>query len=551
MSTKRSSAGLDTPSRSSPAVSSALTAPVTPGGVPLVKRTKLENVPGEAVRRTLPLPLHAVKLNGPMLEHQNKNLAVELFTAKRRIAELEAARATVEAERDHVVDCLSLVHRSWNELDADLGALLAGTGAKAGANDTSVSATFEGVFAPAVKFARVVSAAADDEDEADDGDDDEHATDKGTLHSPGGSGTNEQCENLSAQYKKASEGVAAHLKSRKSLSKNLAQTLASQLPSLAAASLAPALMAFAKARDGAAKRKAATEALSVQRRRNAELEEQLALCKFQRDRAKSKILLLRSEKASENTTLPMTPAVSSRAAGGKTPGWIRQEVARVAEADTASSTPGGALSPTATSSATAPAPAAATATDAGQAAELTAEVQRLENEIRRINADFDSQVAKHASEVRKLSEKLALETSEHAATATEVDRLRSITTNASGGGSAGDSELAAARLEIRSLRERFEAERSKRRSQTAHLDEKLALQTDMYRKALRDLEAANVEKFSVKERYQRKVHQLETERHALRQTLKLKDAQAAALAAEVGHVFKHATLLFFYLCPAG
>lgn len=39
------------------------------------------------------------------------------------------------------------------------------------------------------------------------------------------------------------------------------------------------------------------------------------------------------------------------------------------------------------------------------------------------------------------------------------------------------------------------------------------------------LEQSNTEKVSTKERYQRKVHQLETERHALRQTLKMKATQ--------------------------
>jgi len=431
---------------------------------------------------------HAEKLNGPLLEQQNNNLAIELASAKREINNLESRRSVLEAQQSDIANYLSLVDRSWTELDCDLSTVF-GTSGDAVGPQTGDQSLFS-LVAPTIRLSRIISSSGSDSDGDSDGDDDDD--DDATQRSEAAA-----AQNSVGTHGQVQAAVKKHMASRIKFSKQLAQ-LAVKNSSSGVSS--EAIQKFSRVKRVKAKLSALEDKLESMKQERDELKQQLVLCKFQRDRARSKLSVLSTSQTSPS------PTTTSSAGSGAVLAAAPQSPSTGAAEGVETSEEG-----------------------RKRAEEAKLEIRRLEAEIQRITNDFDAQMTKHAGRITDLSEKLARCEAKRAAAEAQCHTLQDQAKRSSN----GPQEVVRLKQEVHHLEAELADHCNKHREQVNHLQQKLALQTALFKKTMRDLEGSNAEKVSIKERYQRKVHQLETEFYALRQTLKLKDAQATALSAEL------------------
>jgi hypothetical protein len=262
------------------------------------KRLKLEN--DSLVLSDL--PEFATKLNLPMLTHQNHNLAVELFSAKRRIRDFKIRQEALESDRNHLVDCIGLLERSWTELDSDLKMRLCNTSfgesnAKQDNNNNQDALT--NIYLPEI---RLVSVLLDGEGcENDSGD--ESSSSNSDADQKGQQASEKGKIGIQVQSKAL---VKSHLRSRVELSKRLTQTIVSATPDNDV--MKAVVDALRTQRPIKAKLDEHIQRLEMSTKLNADLQEQLVLCKFQRDRAKSKLQVLKKSTVTSPGMSMSTPA---------------------------------------------------------------------------------------------------------------------------------------------------------------------------------------------------------------------------------------------------
>lgn len=347
---------------------------------------------------------HAMNLSLRMLESQNENLALEYSTASRRIRVLEQDRQNILNERNHLLNCLSFVSRSWDEVDRSMS-LATGKSVGSDAGETQ-----ETLFLGAtVQFARVVEGDIEDEDESDD-DVSEARTDKQNLEfsKPPNKTLSEDSQTTKSTVRHADALVTKFLTQRTSTSVQLAKLLALALKEQSTISIVEQINELKKK---IAHTDTLQEALQTSQKTKQELESQLVVCKFQRDRAQSRIEMLKAEKkklACATPTVSIPSFESIPPAQNTIPPSCQSTLTTVTtdkkdDGDTNVASSLRDISPGVLSKVN-------NSNTPSQEEELDMELQQelahLKREIRRINTEYDVQLSKYLQENSQLKKKM-------------------------------------------------------------------------------------------------------------------------------------------------